>query len=151
MWTGQDVDEARFLWNTFEQYIPKDGCSDTQVDAEFATASVSTKATIRPEPSVCSSRSATTTSSVSTPAASLLAHRHRVFGLTSRLRGDVKTYANVLLKWGRAGRRQPHSTMIQWQDNVKTTGSESRCMSFQYLLVHLRNSIRYQTRVIEDS
>ena len=45
-------------------------------------------------------RSATTTSSVYTPAASLLAHRHRAFGLTSRLRGDVMTYAKVYLSEG---------------------------------------------------
>ena len=72
------------------------GCSDTQVDADFAAASVSTKATIRPEEPVC--RSATTTSSVCTPAASLLAHRHRAFSLTTSLRGDVMTYAKVLFK-----------------------------------------------------
>ncbi len=76
---AKKIQHKHYIWGDCEQCIPKEGCSETQVDAEFAAASVSTKVTIRPdEPPVC--RSATTTSSVSMPFASLLAHhKHDVY------------------------------------------------------------------------
>ena len=65
-----------------EQCVPEEGCSVAQVDAEFHCCYGQRKTTIRPEPPV--GRSVTTAPSVSTPAASSLAHRHR----TSKVEQD---------------------------------------------------------------